>query len=70
MHDQMCVTAGTIYIQMLTRFVWNFGGQTVDIAQVRRLTGGSARALPIGNLLTREMSTGRANKMTKNRVTF
>jgi hypothetical protein len=36
-------------------------------SQVRRLTGGSARALPTGNLLTREMSTIRANKMTKNR---
>ncbi len=36
-------------------------------SQVRRLTGGSARALPTGNLLTREMSSIRANKMTKNR---
>ncbi len=36
-------------------------------SQVRRLTGGSARALLTGNLLTREMSTIRANKMTKNR---
>jgi hypothetical protein len=34
-------------------------------SQVRRLTGGSAQALPTGNLLTRELSTVRANKMTK-----
>ena len=57
MHDQMAFTHGIIYIPMkhgmFVEFFWSN-----DISLVRRLTVGSARALPPVNLPTWEMTIG------------